>query len=154
MVDAFDDDSLCNIIGEKTVRVTEGPNCYIFTANDGRVLKDLDERLFSTHEEADSKMISHFVSIPSPANVILKMADNNIFIVALGNIHKIKSGVNVFIELLLASKNTLRFVDLTSLSTKLGPKFCKPLSGFHAFTGCDYTSSFAYKGKMRPLSIL
>jgi hypothetical protein len=154
LVDAFDDDSLCNIIGEKTVRVTEGPNRYLFTANDERVLKELDERHFSTHEEADSKMSAHLASTPSPANVVLKMADNDVFIVAHWIIHKIKSGVNVFIELRSASKNTLRFVDLTSRSTKLGPKLCKSLSFFHAFTGCDFTPSFACKGKMRPLSIL
>lgn len=154
LVDSFDDDSLCNIIGDKTVRVTKGSSCYVFTATDGRVLKEIDERLCSTHEEADSKMIAHLTSIPSPANVVLRTADTDVFIVALGNIHKIKSGVNVFIELGLASKNTIRFVDLTSLSKRLGPKLCKSLPGFHALTGCDYTPSFAYKGKMRPLSML
>lgn len=144
LVDSFDDDSLCNIIGDKTVRVTKGSSCYVFTATDGRVLKEIDERLCSTHEEADSKMIAHLTSIPSPANVVLRTADTDVFIVALGNIHKIKSGVNVFIELGLASKNTIRFVDLTSLSKRLGPKLCKSLPGFHALTGCDYTPSFAY----------
>ena len=154
LVNSFDDDSLCNIIGDKTVRVTEESNCYIFTATDGRVLKELDERLCSTHEEADSRMFTHLACITGPANIVLRTSDTDVFIVALGNIHKIRSGVNVFLELVLASKNTLRFVDITSLSQKLGKKLCMSLPGFHAFTGCDYTPSFAYKGKIRPLSIL
>lgn len=115
LVDSFEDDSLCNIIGDKTVRVTEGSNCYVFTATNGRVLKELDERSFSTLEEADSKMIAYLAGIPSPANVVLRADDTGVLIVALGNIRKIKSGVTVFIELGLASKNTLRCVELTSL---------------------------------------
>ena len=35
--------------------------------------------------------------------------------------------------------------------TNLGSKVSKTLPALHAFTGCDYTSSFSRKGKIRPL---
>ncbi len=31
---------------------------------------------------------------------------------------------------------------------------CKALPEFHAFTGCDYSPSFAFKRKVRPLTLL
>lgn len=86
--------------------------------------------------------------------MVIRTSDTDVLVVALGNIDKIKSGVKVFLELGLASKNTLRFVEVISLSQKLGPRLCKSLPGFHAFTGCDYTPSFAYKGKVKPFAIL
>ncbi len=54
----------------------------------------------------------------------------------------------------LASKNTLRFVDVTSLSKILGSSLCKALPGFHVFTGCDHSPSFAFKGKVRPFTLI
>ncbi len=74
--------------------------------------------------------------------------------ISVGNIDKVKNGVNVFLEVGLASKNTLRFVDVTSLSKLLGSSLCKALPEFHAFTGCDYSPSLAFKRKVRPLTLL
>ena len=31
---------------------------------------------------------------------------------------------------------------------------CKTIPVFHAFTGCDYSPSFAFKGKIRPFTFL
>lgn len=92
----FDNDCFSDVIGDKTVRMTVESKCFVFTATEGRVLKELDERLSSTHEEADSKMITHLASITGPANVVIRTSDTDVLVVALGNIDKIKSGVKVF----------------------------------------------------------
>ena len=46
-----------------------------------------------------------------------------------------------------------RYIDLCAIASKIGSSLCKALPGFHAFTGCDYTSSFIRKGENRPLKI-
>lgn len=78
-VESFNDECFCDIIGDKTVRITFETNCYIFTTSGGRVLKELDDKLCSTHEEADTKMILHLSSITGPANVVIRTSDTDLF---------------------------------------------------------------------------
>ena len=49
---------------------------------------------------------------------------------------------------------TLRYVNVKKLYQTLGNSLCVSLSGFHAFTGSDYTASFSCKGKIPPLKLL
>ena len=53
-----------------------------------------------------------------------------------------------------ASRNDRRYINLSAISEALGQLVCDALPGFHAFTGCDYTSAFVRKGKVRPFAIL
>ena len=52
------------------------------------------------------------------------------------------------------SDNSLRFIDITKLAHNLGMQVTQALPAFHAFTGCDFSSSFVGKGKKRALDIL
>ena len=47
--------------------------------------------------------------------------------------------------------NTRRYAHITALANHIGPVLCKALPGYHALTGCDYTSPFFGKGKVNPL---
>lgn len=49
--------------------------------------------------------------------------------------------------------NHLDCINCIDLALKLGPKLCKSLPAFHAFTGYDYTVAFYNKGKIRPFKI-
>ena len=44
--------------------------------------------------------------------------------------------------------------DIKLEAEKLGAEMCSALPGFHAFTGCDTTSAFSFKGKIKPYKIL
>jgi hypothetical protein len=57
-------------------------------------------------------------------------------------------------EVGITSKNSIRFIDVSSLYGKLGTRFAKSLAFFHSFTGCDQNPAFSRKGKVRPLAIL
>jgi len=50
--------------------------------------------------------------------------------------------------------NKRRIIDITATAEGLDSDVVKALPGFHAFTGCDSTSSFVRKGKKGPLKIL
>ena len=54
----------------------------------------------------------------------------------------------------VSSKNTRRFICITDIANTLGPQLCASLPAFHAYSGCDYTSAFVRKGKVRPLKLL
>ncbi|KAI9549414.1 hypothetical protein GHT06_005072 [Daphnia sinensis] len=98
-------------------------------------------------------MLVHVASIPCPATVVIRTSDTDVLVIALGNSSKFPD-CQLYLEVGHKRNNTLRFIDITSLSMKLGSTLCKALSGFHAFTGSDYTPAFSYKGKVRPLKIL
>lgn len=47
-----------------------------------------------------------------------------------------------------------RLINVTSAVQGTGPELCNAVLSFHAFTGCDTTSSFMRKGKVGPLRLL
>ncbi len=94
-IDFFYDDSLSNVIGEKTMCVTMDFLCYDFIAAGGRVLREIDERLSRTQEEADARMILNLSSITGPGNVAIRTSHTDALPISLGDIDKVKNGVDV-----------------------------------------------------------
>ncbi|KZR97548.1 Uncharacterized protein APZ42_007508, partial [Daphnia magna] len=152
--DEFQDDSLAEIYGGKVVRIGAESTCFLYKVVNGKVVKEEDSELSCPqHEEAGTRMLVHVSSVPCPATVVIRTSDTDVLVIALGNSSKFPD-CTMYLEVGHHKNNTLRFIDITTLSLKLGPALCKALPGFHAFTGSDYTPAFSYKGKVRPLQIL
>ncbi|CAH1104293.1 unnamed protein product [Psylliodes chrysocephalus] len=54
----------------------------------------------------------------------------------------------------LGVDNARRFIDVYTLSKKLGPKISKALPALHAFTGCDFNPALYRHGKEKLLQFL
>ena len=65
--------------------------------------------------------------------------------------HASQLNVKLWIETGTTSNNSQRYICLTNIVAALGISMCKALSTFHTFSGCDYTSAFVHRGKVRPL---
>ena len=52
----------------------------------------------------------------------------------------------------LHTNNTRRNIDVSKINCVRS--LCSALPSFHSFTGCDFTSSFMYNGKVRPVTVL
>ncbi|KAI9559499.1 hypothetical protein GHT06_013493 [Daphnia sinensis] len=154
LIEAFQDDSLSHIIADRTLNVTFESSCYSFTVVEGKVKRAEEPSFFCNHEEADTRMIGHLGLISTPANVVIKTSDTDVLAIAIGNMSKIRSGITLYLEVGLISKNTLRYINVTAISAKLGSPLSEAIPGFHAFTGCDYCPAFSRKGKIGPLRIL
>lgn len=96
-------------------------------------------------------MIAHATYIPSPATVVIRSVDTDVFIIALSNISKMNPQKSCIWR--LAAKNSLKFFNISSISEMLGQDLPRNLSGFHSFTGCDQIPTFAGKGKLKPLRV-
>ena len=149
----WENDGFVSILGSKKLFANNGDTCFSFQAIDDNMVKLIENNYWSTHEEADSRMIFHIGQLSSPANVVVKTVDTDVVIIALGCINQLQDK-NVWIEAGLQSKNTLRYISINQIFDHFGQSFCKSLPAFHAFTGYDYTSSFNRKGKTRPLKLL
>ena len=112
--------------------------------------------LSTNQEEADTRMVLHAKQISNTGlykNVVIRSNDTDVFIILLTHASSISS--QLWLDAGLSKNNTCRNIDITKLAVKLGNKFCSALCGFHAFTGCDFTSAFMRKGKAaRPLTVL
>ena len=105
-------------------------------------------------EEADTRLVFHLSTLPSNSNAVIRSSATDVMAVLLGNIHKLKPDVNIWMETGLQSKNTLRYIDISGLAHILGESLCRSLPGFHSFTGCDFSPAFLRKGKKLPLLLL
>lgn len=148
------DDLFSSILDTKKLFVNCGDMCYSFIAEEGKMVRKIEQDYFCTHEEADSRMIFHLKQLNTPVNVVIRTVDTDVLIIALGCMHLLDPGKKVWLEAGLYTKNSLRYISINQLFQHCGESLCRALPGYHAFTGCDYTASFNRKGKVRPLKLL
>ena len=75
-------------------------------------------------------------------------------VITLGCLEHIPESINLWLEVGLYAKNSLRYIDVRKLFNKLGKDLCRSLPTSHVFAGSDYTPAFPRKGKIRPLKTL
>ena len=144
-------------IGDKTIFVTNNRFLAYKLTTD---LHQMVEELESDHEEADTRMLLHAKPVSlTYERIIISTPDNDVFIIA----SKL-AGIKARLYILTRTKDKRRIIDLNVVSKKAFHQFNKTKSsknlfmstllGFHAFTGCDTTSAFSGRGKVKPLQIM
>ena len=154
LVDSWQEDFAVDIIKGKIIFVTCEEKCFSYRAIDGRIYKTEEEHMQSTHEEADSRMIFHIMATPPGSSVVIRTIDTDVLIIILANMSKIDPSLRIWMEVGQHTKSNLRYINVNQLFNDYGTSICEALPGFHAFTGCDYTSAFSRKGKVRPFKML
>ena len=112
------------------------------------MVKSKEVAYYAKHKEADTRMIYHERQLPSGTNVVVRTVDTDVFAIALGCFYQLQDK-RIWVESGIQSKNNLRYISIKQLFDQLGELLYKALSFYHAFTGCDYTSSFNRKGISR-----
>lgn len=155
LADHWDNKDLVPIIQTKKIFLTVDHQCYSYQVEQNSIRKTEEVDYECHHEEADTRIIFHAHKAAPGSRILIKASDTDVFIILLGNMHKLSE-----LEILLANSATkktsnqhLDCINCTKLASKLGPKLCKSLPAFHAFTGCDYTAAFYNKGKVKPFKL-
>ena len=117
------------------------------------MVKSEEVAYYGKHEEADTRMIYHVGQLPSGTNVAVRTVNTNGVVIALGCFHQLQDN-RIWVESGIQSKNKLRYININQLFHQLGEPLCKALPFYRSFTGCDYTSSFNRKGKIKPFKLL
>ena len=158
LLEAWSSCKFKEIIGDKILYTNEGDHCYIFYTDQEKVVKEKVPELNCNHQEADNRMFYHLCNLlrlEDVKNVVIRTSDTDCLVIGLANLqYSLEAGIEVWLEVGTASKNTIRYINLNSIFANIGASVCAALPGFHAFTGCDYTASFSRKGKVRPLKLL
>ena len=142
------------ILGGKTVYISHGGACMKMEQKDRGVLEtERPDHLQCQHEEADTLLAFHANSIAS-GNIMVRSTDTDVFIILLGLAGK-REGINIILD--YGSGNHRRYIGVSELAGKLEEEqsgITEALIGLHALTGCDFTSCFYRKGKVKPFQRL
>ena len=106
--------------------------------------------LYSTQEEADTRMILHAVDFASRLDrIIIHSDDTDVLVLLLHYTDKHMLGSCVYMHAGHTTRyiNRERYIPIVNISREIGHAMCESLPAVHALTGCDTTSSFAKVGK-------
>ena len=128
--------------------------CYLFTSSDGEfVTACLVEDLYSSQEEADTRIILHCLYASQQSHttrIVVKSPDTDVFLLLLSYCDVI--GKTLIFQ--TGTGNNRRQINITKMAKSMPKRLRDALLGLHAFTGCDTTSCFAGKGKVKALRLL
>jgi hypothetical protein len=122
---------------------------FVGSLDDGAVANqdvDLESLMPCNIEEADERM---FVHVQHAAElyprVLIKTVDSDVVVIAIGAFNRINNLLELWIEFGVGKH--LKYIPIHEIANSLGPQTSTAFLFFHAFSGCDTTSSFKGKGK-------
>lgn len=126
--------------------------CYSLISDGHIVQIDQIEELSSSQEEADGRIILHCLHIAEKeqsVEIVVRSPDTDVFVLLIHYNDKIKS--ELYFDTGTGDKRRLLSID--TIISHHGPDLSKYIVGLHAMSGCDTTSAFVRKGKVKPLKI-
>ena len=107
-----------------------------------------------SQEEADTRIFVHVADQVAHGSkrVLVCTSDSDVVVIAVSVFHKIHGIVNLWIA--YGSYPNLRYNPIHGISLQMGPVRAESIAVFHAFSGCDYNSSFWKKGKENSLGCM
>ena len=140
--------SLRNKLIDKELYVTCKAECYHITGESSETAHDLH----CSQEEADTRVLLHAKHAADKGikAVIITADDTDILVLALA----FKDDIRCSVFQQRGTQARHHYIDIGKVVLQHGADMCTALIGLHSFTGCDTTSAFAGKGKVKPLKVL
>ena len=146
-------DRISKIPHRKVLVVTSRTSCVMLKWESGSTVVVPVPELECSHEEADTRLLLHACHAARSNNyptITIKSPDTDVVVLAIAFSRYIPAKL----YFLTGTGNKLRCIDMNAASEKLGADICGALPGFHAFTGCDSVSAFAFRGKKTAFKLL
>ena len=150
-------DQYHGVLKQHNILLAYEDKCVSFTASNSRVSVEELPELECSHEEADTKIalhMSHVLSQSSTANISIRCDDTDVLVILVHHVAKCNEKPNVWMEVGVGNRNNHRYINVSAISSTLGPEISDALPAFHAFTGCDYAAAFMGKGKQKPFDVM
>ena len=129
--------------------------CLLLTSMDGLSTDYMPiDCLSNRQEEADTLMILHGLNADAEENedmdIIVRSPDTDVFLLLISFCNKFKHPL--YFD--TGHSNKRRMMHIQTLCEKYAKDIPDTILAYHALTGCDSTSAFLQKGKIRPLKLL
>lgn len=130
----------------KMLYVTDRDKCFLITESSAEEVPEL----YCTQEEADGRILLHasHAAKKNKCPIVIVSEDTDVLVLSLACNNQLKVPLYQ-----LFRKSRKKLYDIHKIAASLSQNICKALVGLHAFTGCDSVSTFARKGKVKPLKI-
>ena len=140
-------DHYWNVMNGKTLYVSYGGECLEYISNESQKITVVNQSyLQADHEEADTLIAFHLNNLPS-RTVLVRASDTDVLVILVGMLghqrQEVRSTSKVIMD--CGNGNSRRYINVSNIVDVLEerkPGLAKALPGYHAFTGCDFTSSF------------
>lgn len=138
--------------GHDVTLICQG-KAYRFCSDGKSTVTEEVASLESTQEETDSRVILYCLYAKERGfkYVRVRSPDSDIFFILLHHGNQMK-GLEVLFE--TGKGNKRRCINITKAALSLSPLICNAYLGLHAFTGCDSTSAFKGKGKVKAIHLV
>ena len=129
-----------------------GGKAYELKRNENSVIMERVFCLDSNQEETDTRVViyARYAAEKGYKSVQIRSPDSDLYFILPH--HAPAIGIYIFFD--TGSGNKKRLLNVTEQSKELGKEHCEALLSLHALTGCDTTSCFKGKGKIKHLKIL
>ena len=129
--------------------------CYRLSSTDGETVSvTAVNTLFSSQEEADTRIILHCMHIskttPKTTHIIVRSPDTDVLVLLL----KYAQNIHPVVLFDTGTGNKRRLLNVKQIVEVKGSDLCSVLPALHCFTGCDTVSAFVRRGKLTPLKVL
>ena len=121
--------------------------------NDHDLVITEPDYLQSRHEEADTLVAFH-ANQAHEGSILIRSTDTDVLVIRIGLAGRSR-GCNNILD--YGSGNHRRYIAVSNIAAILNEKqdgMTEALLGMHALTGCDFTSCFFRKGKLKPFQRL
>ena len=110
-----------------------------------------DEILCCNIEEADQRIIQHLINcaVNGFKKLFVITGDTDVLILLIAALPNILENFQCALVCQFGIGNNIRHYNINNLCSSLKSDVCKTLPFFHAFTGCDMTSSFYNHSKLK-----
>ena len=92
-------------------------------------------------------MLFYLSKCSTPSNIVIRMVDADVFFIALGSLHLLAEGKQVWTETGLVTKSTLRYININQIHDHFGVRIFQRFLVYQA-------ASLNRKGKIRPMNLL
>ena len=142
-----------NVIGDNLLYVSHGGHCLTYKTSESGLEINTPADFQGKHEEADTLLARH-ARLLCGKSMLVRSSDTDVLIILIALVGRLSMN-DVFMD--FGAGNTRRYINISGIAEALNnktPNITEALLGFHALTGCDYTSSFHRKGKIQPFKRL
>lgn len=139
-------DHYWSLLNGKTLYASHGGECYKYMPMQQKIVMSSPAHLQANHEEADTLIAFHVENISSSA-VLVRASDTDVLIILIGLLGRKLPEERTRSTIIMdcGSGNSRRYIDVSNIVDVLEERkagLSRALPGYHAFTGCDFTSSF------------
>ena len=149
----WEDDKYAEQLKDREIMFASAEQCTRLTSSDGVTTEStIVHSLCSSHEEADNRIILHcFHAAQNNCDeIVVHSPDTDVSLLVL--YFATEMSKPLFLQ--TGTGYHRRLINISVLAEMHDKSVIRAILGFHAFTGCDTTSAFLQRGKMKPLKIM